>query len=115
MIRVLPGVQLKRERLQPLLQPGQEPVRIGKVLEAHHGVEVSTANSAVQAHQILSRQEIGTDVLSLLFLEDHLVETGRQHVDQVQGIDQLRVLLRGDLGGACRAGTTGTCGPGRHP
>src|ERR687892_2335582 len=27
-------------------------------------------------------------------------------------IDQLRVLLRGDPGGACRAGTTGTCGPG---
>jgi len=31
-------VQLQRERLQPLLQLGQEPVRIGKVLEAHHHV-----------------------------------------------------------------------------
>jgi hypothetical protein len=41
-------------------------VRIGKVLEAHHhGVEISTANSAAQAHQISSRQEIGADVLTL--------------------------------------------------
>ena len=31
-------VHLQRERLQPLLQLGQEPVRIGKVLEAHHHV-----------------------------------------------------------------------------
>ena len=67
----------------------------------------------------VSRQEVGADVLiiSLLFLEDHLVETGRQHLDQAKVLTSsaccfaailARPVALGRLVGAGRGGPVGS-------
>ena len=59
---------------------------------------MSCDRARLEAHQVVARQQIDADVLRPLVLDDHLVEAGRQAADQVDRVDDLGVLLLGDLG-----------------